>query len=67
MTILAAALLILCALFAGLILGVCGLDATLLQLRCVTGTPRERYEATLGARINQADKLSGDKHVWSLE
>jgi hypothetical protein len=67
MSILAVALLILCALFAGLTLGVCGLDATLLQLRCVTGTPRERSEDTLGARISQADKLSGDKQVWSLE
>lgn len=46
MAILAAVLLILCALFAGLTLAVCGLDATLLQLRCITGTPRERYVAT---------------------
>jgi hypothetical protein len=46
MAILAAVLLILCSLFAGLTLGVSGLDATLLQLRCITGTPRERYENT---------------------
>jgi hypothetical protein len=43
MAILAAILLILSALLAGLTLGVCGLDAALLQIRCVTGTPRERY------------------------
>lgn len=66
MTILAAVLLILCALFAGLTLGVCGLDATLLQLRCVTGTPRERYETTPCARFYNVDKPLGDKHVWLL-
>jgi hypothetical protein len=57
MFILAVVLLILCALFAGLTLGVCGLDATLLQLRCVTGTPREKYEASLDVRTNHADKF----------
>jgi hypothetical protein len=66
MAILAAVLLILCALFVGLTLGVCGLDATLLQLRCVTGTPRERYEITPCARVRHADKPVGDKHVWLL-
>lgn len=66
MSILAVVLLILCALLAGLTLGVCGLDSTLLQMRCITGTPRERYEATLGARIDHADSLAGDKHEWSL-
>jgi hypothetical protein len=50
MAILAAILLILSALLAGLTLGVCGLDATLLQLRCVTGTPRERYVGNLSCK-----------------
>jgi hypothetical protein len=66
MAILAAVLLILCSLFAGLTLGVCSLDATLLQLRCITGTPRERYEVPVRARVNHVDILSGNKHVWSL-
>ena len=66
MSILAAVLLILCALLAGLTLGVCGLDSTLLQLRCITGTPRERYDTNLGARGQESNKDQGDKLAWSL-
>jgi len=67
MSILATVLLILCALFAGLTLGVCGLDSTLLQMRCITGTPRERYDTKLGGRRQKSNKVLGDKLAWSLE
>jgi cell division protein FtsX len=40
-------LLLLCALLAGLTLAVCGLEVTLLQMRVVTGTPKQRYEPLL--------------------
>lgn len=66
MSILASVLLILCALFAGLTLGVCGLDKTLLQLRCITGTPKERYEDVLCAFDDPADHHEGGMPVWSL-
>jgi hypothetical protein len=36
-------LCLLTALFTGLTLAVCGLDKTWVKLKCVTGTPRERY------------------------
>jgi len=39
----AAALLLVCALLTGLTLAICGLDKTLVQLRSVSGTPKERY------------------------
>ena len=64
MSILATVLLIISALLAGLTLGVCGLDSTLLQLRCITGTPRERYVIKLSARRQPANKTSGDKLAW---
>ena len=43
MLFLAVSLLILCALLAGLTLALCGLNTTLLQLRGVTGTPKQRH------------------------
>ncbi len=39
----AATLLLICALLTGLTLAICGLDKTLVQLRSVSGAPRERY------------------------
>jgi uncharacterized membrane protein len=66
MSILAAVLLILCALFAGLTLAVCGLDRTLLQLKCITGTPKERYEDIVRAVLDCADHRLGDMPIWSL-
>ncbi|PMD39201.1 hypothetical protein L207DRAFT_491161 [Hyaloscypha variabilis F] len=53
MSILATVLLIISALLAGLTLGVCGLDSTLLQLRCITGTPRERRQARMVAGMKR--------------
>ncbi|KAE9372393.1 hypothetical protein N431DRAFT_408613 [Stipitochalara longipes BDJ] len=53
MSILATVLLILCALLAGLTLGVCGLDSTLLQLRRITGTPRERKQVRMVAGMKR--------------
>jgi len=47
------ALLLLCALLAGLTLAVCGLDATWLQMRAVTGTPKQRYEPFLFLRVGE--------------
>lgn len=43
MEFLASNILITTALLAGLILGLCGLNMTLLELRAATGTPKERY------------------------
>ena len=42
MACLAGFLLCLCALLAGLTLGVCGLDMAWLQMRAITGTTKER-------------------------
>jgi hypothetical protein len=43
MVALASFLLVFCSLLAGLTLAICGLDMTLLQLRCVTGPAKQRY------------------------
>jgi metal transporter CNNM len=46
MATLGVVLLTLCSLLAGLTLALGGLDMTWLQLRSVTGTPKQRYELT---------------------
>jgi hypothetical protein len=66
MSILALVLLTLCALLAGLTLGVCGLDTTLLHLRCATGTTRERFEDIFRVVLQYVDNYEGDRLVWSL-
>jgi len=53
MLIAAGALLIFCSLLAGLTLAVCGLDMTWLQLRSVTGTPRERKQAQVVLKLKR--------------
>lgn len=45
----AGALLLFCALLAGLTLAICGLDDTLLRMRVATGTAKERYVNILAA------------------
>ena len=44
MACLACCLITLCALFAGLTLGVCGLDIAWLQMKSVTGNEKERQQ-----------------------
>jgi len=44
-------LLTLYSLLAGLTLGVCGLESTWVQLKCVTGTPKQRYSSGLTSSV----------------
>lgn len=66
-------LCLLTALFTGLTLAVCGLDKTWVKLKCVTGTPRERYafiflSETILTNLQKARKTSTyPEEAWDLD
>ena len=65
MLALAIALLSICALLAGLTLAVCGLNTTILQLRSVTGTPKQRHAFTVQPACTHTDNVA-DNRLSSL-
>lgn len=62
-------LLITCALLAGLTLAICGLDMTWLQVRCVTGSVKQRYVYIVAShkslKFTRLTKLV-DSRLWWL-
>jgi hypothetical protein len=64
---LAVALLMLCALLAGLTLAVCGLNVTFLELRSVTGTPKQRHVSSDHSTGIIADNCKDNRLLSLLE